>query len=225
MITIIYRTIIIYAILLCAVRLMGKRQLGDLELSEFVITILLSEIAIVPIADKSVKLLHSIVPILLLVSLEALVAFLSLKSRTVKKTVSGCPTILIKKGKLCKSEMAKERVTLDALLCELRLKNIYDVSEVDYAILEENGQISVLQKSWARTATAGDIGIEKKEDGIFHPIVVDGQVSDFNLKLCSHNRKWLKNQLKKRGLKSRDVFLMTVNDTGEINIIKNGDVL
>ncbi len=223
MYTIFIRTVITYIALIGVIRLMGKRQLGELELSEFVITMILSELASLPIADNTIPLSHSIIPIIILLSLEVIVSFVSLKCRKIKKLVGGNPSIIINKGRICKKEMAKVRIGLDELLCQLRIKNISDISDVEYAILEENGQLSVIQKMHARNATLGDLGIRNTEKGINHTLIVDGQVSDFNLNLSGKNKKWLYSQIKKRNCKLEDVFLFTVDDAGNINFVKNGE--
>ena len=224
MYTIFIRTVVTYFFLLVAVRLMGKRQLGDLELSEFVITILLSELAVLPIANKKISLLHAYVPIVILITLEALISYISIKNRNIKKLVGGAPSVLINKGVICKSEMRKLRMSLDELLCQLRLKDIFDISEVEYAILEENGQMSVIPKMSARGVTLEDMNITKKEKGIRHTLIADGQISEFSLQLTGHSHSWLKKQLKKHKCRQNEVFLFAVDDSGEIIIVKNSDV-
>lgn len=224
MYTIFFRTVITYLLLIGAMRLMGKRQLGDLELSELVITMLLSELAAASISDASIPIFFSLIPITLLVAFEVFISFLSIKSRKIKKIISGSPSIVISKGKLCKSEMAKVRMSLDELLSQLRLKDISDVNDVEYAILEENGQISVIPKMHARNATLGDLDVVQPEKGIVHTIVADGQISQFNLRLTGHDETWLHRFLKKRGCKLSEVFLLSVDDAGNINLIKNGEV-
>ena len=224
MYTLFFKTVITYFLLIGAMRLMGKRQLGDLELSELVITMLLSELASAPIADGTIPLSFSVIPIALLISFEVLTSFLSIKSRKLKKLITGSPSIIINKGKLCKSEMEKVRLGLDELFSQLRLKDISDISDVEYAILEENGQISVIPKMHARNATLGDLNIKTQEKGIVHTLIADGEISQFNLRLVGRNEKWLKNQLKKHRCSLTDVFLLSVDDAGNVNIIKNGDV-
>lgn len=223
MYTLFLRTIITYILLVGAMRLMGKRQLGELELSELVITMLLSELASIPIADNTIPLTFSIIPIIILITLEVIISFLSIKSRNLKKIIGGSPSIIIDKGRLCKKEMEKVRFGLDELMSQLRLKDISDISDVQYAILEENGQISVIPKEYARTATLSDLKISKPEKGIVHTIVADGQISDFNLRLIGRDRKWLFAKLKKEKCTLSDVFLLSVDDAGKINIIKNGE--
>ena len=153
-----------------------------------------------------------------------LVAYISIKSRKIKKLVGGAPSILINKGKICKNEMEKVRISLDELLSQLRIKNISDISDVEYAILEENGQISVIPKNSARNVTLADLNINSDEKGISHTIIADGEISNFNLSLSGHNKKWLTKELKKHKCRLSDVFLLTLDDAGNVNIIKKGDL-
>ncbi|MBR5314616.1 MAG: DUF421 domain-containing protein [Clostridia bacterium] len=220
MYTLVGKTVIIYLFLLVAVRLMGKRQLGDLELSEFVVTIMLSELAVLPLANKNVSLWHAIGHILVLIFLESFVSYLSLKNRKIKKLVGGAPSILINKGRLDKKEMTRLRFGLDELMSQLRQKDIYDISDVEYAILEENGQMSVIPKMGSRSVSLDDMGIKKEEKGMVHVLIADGELSEFNLSLTGHSHRWLKTQLKKNGCKMKDVFLMTVDDCDNVKIIK-----
>ncbi len=224
MYTLFFRTFITYIILMGAIRLMGKRQIGELELSEFVITMLLSELASIPIADNTIPLTFSLVPIIILVSLEGIVSFISVKSRNFKKIVGGTPSILICKGVISKKEMNKVRISLDELLCQLRLKNISDIDDVEYAILEENGQISVIPKMSARNVTLSDLNIHEKEKGISHILIADGEISDFNLRLTGHSKQWLYKQMKKHKCKIKDVFVFTIDDDENVNLIKKGEV-
>ena len=121
--------------------------------------------------------------------------------------------------------MEKVRISLDELLGQLRSKSISDLADVEYAILEENGQISVIQKAGARNVTPDDLNLNVTEKGIVHTLIADGQISDFNLKLLGLNRNWLNTFLKKQKCKLSDVFLLTADDAGTINLIKNGEIL
>lgn len=224
MYTLLFRTVITYILLVGAMRLMGKRQLGELELPEFIVTMILSELAAIPISDNTVPLVFSVLPITLLIALEMLVAYISIKSRKIKKLVGGAPSILINKGKICRNEMEKVRISLDELLSQLRIKNISDISDVEYAILEENGQISVIPKNSARNVTLADLNITSDEKGISHTIIADGEISNFNLSLSGHNKKWLTKELKKHKCRLSDVFLLTLDDAGNVNVIKKGDL-
>ena len=140
------RTVIIYILLLAVMRLSGKRQIGEIQISELVTTFLLSDIASYPLTDPGISLLNAVVPILTIIPLEIIFSFLTTKNNRVKKILDGNPSIVILHGKVQKKEMTRVRLSMDDLLCELRLKDIPSVADVDYAILEHNGQISVFPK-------------------------------------------------------------------------------
>lgn len=204
MVTVFIRTIIIYFALIVSIRLLGKRQVGELELSELVITFMLSELATVPILDASVPILHTVVPIVVLITSEIISSFLVTKSPFIKKLLNGNPSYIIKKGKVNQKELQKLRMGLPELLGELRLKDIGNIDDVDYAILEENGKLSVFEKDKSRLA---------------HALVVDGKMVRSNLDLSCKDEKWLLAYLKKHKVELTDVFLMTICDDNSINII------
>ena len=147
------RTIVIYMLLLAVMRLSGKRQIGEIQISELVTTFLLSDIASYPLTDPAIPLLNAVVPIFTIIPLEIIFSFLTTKSAQLKKILDGNPSIIILHGKIQKKEMSHVRLSMEDLLCELRLKNIASVSDVDYAIVEQNGQISVFQKKKSRSPT------------------------------------------------------------------------
>ena len=219
MLTIFFRTIIIYFVLVLSMRLMGKRQLGELQVSEFIITLMLSEIAVTPITSRSAPLLHAIVAILLLLSIEVLISFTLLKSNKLKRLFYGSPTILIRYGKINEKELKKNRVEIDELMSELRQKGVSDVSKVAYAILEENGKMSVFPTVHASPVTPTDLDLTPKDPGIAHVCVLDGTVVKTNLSLVSWDEKRLSSELKKMKVSLSDVFLLTVDDTSQINLI------
>ena len=204
MVTVFLRTIIIYFLLIIAIRLLGKRQVGELELSELVITFMLSELATVPILDSSVPISHTLIPIIVLIASEIISSFLVTKSQFVKKILNGNPSYIIKRGKINQKELARLRMGLPELLGELRLKDVGDVGDVEYAILEENGKLSVF---------------EKDKQPLAHALIIDGEVVRSNLDLVSKDEKWLLSYLKKHKLELKNVFLMTVCDNNNINII------
>ena len=204
MVTVFIRTLIIYFLLIIAIRLLGKRQVGELELSELVITFMLSELATVPILDFSVPISHALIPIVVLVSSEIIFSFLVTKSSFVKKLLNGNPSYIIKHGKINQKELARLRMGLPELLGELRLKDVGDVGDVEYAILEENGKLSVF---------------EKDKSPLAHALIIDGEMVRSNLDLVSKDEKWLLSYLKKHKLELKNVFLMTVCDNNNINII------
>ena len=203
MATVLIRTIIVYFIFIIAIRLLGKRQVGELELSELVITFMLSELATIPIFDPSIPLTYILIPLIILISSEIISSFLVTKSPFIKKLLIGNPSYIIKKGKLNEKELAKLRMSLSELLSELRQKDIGDVSEVGYAILEENGKLSVL----------------KKQDSFAHAIVLDGKINQNSLSLSGTNEKWIFEYLKSQNHTIDEVFLLTYSDNGKANLI------
>lgn len=210
------RTLIIYFILVTAMRLTGKRQIGELQVSELVITYMLSELAVFPIIDKNAPLLHSVIPIVILLSLEVIFSFIQTKSRRFRKIFSGGPTVLISKGKLNAPELAKNRIDLEELLGELRLKGAFDISEVEYAFLEENGQLSVLLKASASPFTPNQLDFNVTEKGCTHAVIVDGEINRAGLSATSKNERWLEELLTGEQLEISTIFLMTVDDAGGI---------
>lgn len=198
---------------------MGKRQLGQLQLSELVTTLLLSEIAADPITNPDVPLLHAVVPILLLFFLEIIISFTATKVPKFKKLFDGVPCIVVVKGKLDQRQLRKNRISLDELLSEMRKKDIYDISDVEYAILEQNGQLSITPKTEKLTVSKADLGIKDKECGISHPLVIDGHIYDYNLTLLGKDRTWLLRTLKQMGTQYKKVFLFSMDDAGNTNLI------
>lgn len=210
MATVFIRTIIIYLVFLLTFRIMGKRQVGELQISELVITFMLSELAVNPIQDMSIPILYAIIPLIVLISFEVVLSFLITKSPRVKKLLVGNPSFIIKKGRLDQRELSKLRMGLSELIAELRLKDVKDIADVDYAILEENGKLSVFQKPSANQNNSGGIG---------HAIIIDGCINESNLKQINKTNEWLRKYLKKKGLMLKSIFLMTCDDSGTTNII------
>lgn len=214
MLTVFIRTLIMYFTLVIAVRLTGKRQIGELQVSELVVTYMLSELAVFPITDKNAPLFHSVVPIIVLLSLEVIFSFIQTKSIRFRKLFSGGPTLLISKGKLNAAELAKNRIDLEELLGELRLKGAFDIADVEYAFLEENGQLSVLLKASSSPFTPDQLDITVTEKGCAHAVVVDGEINRAGLVSALKTERWLEALLKKENITADDVFLMTVDDAG-----------
>ena len=202
--TLLVRTLIIYFLLTIAMRIMGKRQLGEMELSELVTTLLLSEIAAVPITDFRIPMTRAIIPVILIISFEIIIPFIIGKKRSLKKLVEGKPSYLIYRGELRMSEIRKNRVSLDELICELRGQGYFDISDIQYAILEPNGKLSVLPKSGDATA--------QNTNGMVHSLIIDGEIIDFNLKLLKIERKWLDKKLSSLGVSLKAVRFFGVDD-------------
>jgi len=219
MASIVLRTAMVYIFLMLAMRIMGKRQLGELQVSELVTTLLLSELVALPIYEQNVPIAFSIIPVLLLLSFEIISSFLSSKFPKFKKIVEGVPSFIISKGQLIQSELKKNRIGLDELLEELRLQSITDISQVEYAILEQNGRLSVIPKCKEKPATVSDIGKSIKECGLSHPVILDGKINKSNLKILGKSEKWLSETLQKKRLKTEEIELFAVNDNDEETLI------
>jgi len=219
MVTILFRTVIIYLILTVTMRIMGKRQLGELEPSELVTTFLLSEIASLPITNLDIPVMFAVIPIITLLSLEVFASVLLIKVPTLKNLLSPRPNVLIDKGKLRQDELQKLRISTDEFLSELRQSGITDISEVYYAILEENGKLSVIPKAKHTPPTAKQMGIPVSETGISHILVSDGKLNRHGIKTLGLTSADIKQYLTENSLSLGEVFLLTRNDGGYYNII------
>lgn len=212
MLIILIRTVLIYFILALLMQLTGKRQIGQLQVSELLCALLLSELAAAPISDSSIPLTHAILPILVLSTLEVIVSFLVTKSPLIRSFFDGEPSILVNHGKLDQRALASARINLDELLGFMRLQGISTLADVDYAILEQNGQISFLPKAHALAASAEEQGISVAENGIAHPLVVDGKLQEKQIAMVSRTTDWVLAQLALRHCRLTDVFLYTLDD-------------
>lgn len=223
MTTILIRTVIIYLILNVAIRLMGKRQIGELEISDFVTTLLISEIASLPITDNSIPISHAFIPIVTLIFLEISSSLLIVSVPRLKNLLTARPTTLIRNGKFCQKAMRQARISLDELVSELRQKDITDLSEISYAILEQSGKISVITKACQRPPTVEQLGIEVKENGIYHIVIDNGTINRHSLDQMNKGEKEIERILKKRGLTKKEVYLMMMSDSGDVTVIPKED--
>lgn len=213
------RAIIIYFFVITAVRLMGKRQVGELKPHELVITILLSAIAVIPLEENSMPLANCLVPVMLFISLEILVAALSMKSLKFRNLIQGRPIFIIRKGKLDQKKLSELRFTVDDIVDALRQKDIFDLSEVEDAVIETNGSISVLPKSKYKPLTPNDIGISVEEKGMPITIVMDGKpvTEYFNEAKIKESEIELVLQSVNRDVKK--IMLLTIDDNGNTYLI------
>ena len=218
MATVLIRTLIIYCLLIGAIRLSGKRQVGELQISELVITFMISDLASAPIQDITIPLSYSIIPIVFLIAFEVIISFLVTKSKWLKKIFEGSPSFLIKKGVIDQKELEKSRISITELMGELRLKDVSSIDDVDYAIIEQNGKISVFLKPDKQPLTAYDIGITKQDSGIAHAIIVDGDINSSNLQASKKTEAWLNKYLENHRLSLKCIFLMTIDDNEKISI-------
>ena len=219
MVTVFARTLLIYVILVVSMRLMGKRQVGELQLSELIITIMLSDLASTPIYETDIPFSYAVIPILLLLSVEVILSFIILHCPRLKNLLGGKPSFIIRKGVLDQKELSRQRMCLSELIGSLRQQGISDISDVDYAILEENGKLSVFEKAEKKPPSAKLLNVSQKELGIAHALIIDRVIIKKNLASAGWTEKRLKKQLSNLGKACSDILLFTVNDAGEINII------
>lgn len=222
MMTAFARTVILYFLIMAGLRLMGKRQIGELEPGELVLTMMISDLAAVPMQDFGIPLLAGIIPILTLMALSMLLSQLSLQNLRFRDFVCGRPALLIREGILQQEVMRKNRYTIDELLEELRGQGFSDPSQVKYAILENSGQVSVLPWTRHQPPTAQQLSLKVAEDTMLPVILInDGRVLTRNLAACGKDRAWLLETLRKRHLSSpKDVFLMTLDQRQQVTCVK-----
>jgi uncharacterized membrane protein YcaP (DUF421 family) len=200
-------------------RLMGKRQLGELELSELAVAVLISDMAAHPLQDIGIPMLNGIIPIIVLLSCEILISFLSLKSEKIRTVLFGKPCVIIKNGSICQKEMRKNRFSLDELSEQLRRKDVTDISSVRCAILETDGTLNVILNASAQPLSAGAAGITRQEHGIPLGLICDGRLQKANLAKAGKSAAWLSGELDKRNIsRIADVYYMTVDECGDIYI-------
>ena len=191
---IMFRTVFFYFFILICYKIMGKKEIGELDIIDFVISLLLSQIIAISIENYKEPFLYAFVPIIILVTLQVILSFISLKNFKIRKLLDGRETVIINKGILNIKEMIKQRYSLNDLLLQLRENNIRTIEEVDYAVLENNGKLSVFKKD------------DKDKDIFPLPIIVDGNIEKSNLKLINKNIDWLNNTLYEKKLKLKDIF-------------------
>ncbi len=201
------RSVLLYVVVIFAVRLMGKRQLGELQPSELVITILISNIATLPLENPSVPLLTGVLPILALVCFEVITSWLSLRSKKLRKLISGSPKIIIRNGEIVQQTMRELRFTIDDLLVALRSQQIFTPEEVQFAIVETTGTVSVYPKSAYRPVTQSDIELDNPSENPPSVVVSDGVVIEKALTALGRDKRWLCRHLKEHGLTPEETFL------------------
>ena len=203
------RAVILYTLIIFAIRLMGKRQIGELQPGELAITILISNIAVLPIEDINVPLALGAVPILTLVCFELLISILNMKSSKLRTILSGKPMFVIQNGKINQKAIKALRFTIDDLMEGLRSCEVFDISQVAYAIVETNGSMSVIKKFQSQNVTAQMLELKGQPTTIPLVIVSDGKIVDDNLKEVGLTKKWLLNELQNKNINTKDIFIMT----------------
>ena len=211
-----FRTAILYILLIASVRLMGKRQVGQMEPAEFVVTMLVANLASIPMQDDGIPLFTGLVPILTVLGVELVLSALSMKSLWLRKLLCGKPVILIENGHILQENLRRTRITMDELTGHLRLNEVLEVDTVQYAILETNGSLSVFLKTGEKPATAKEAGIQAEKQNLPVTVVEDGKILKKNLKLAKKDEKWVKKVLQSRNTALQDTFLLTVDKTDKI---------
>lgn len=218
MITAFFRTAVLYLLLIVGLRLTGKRQIGELEPIELVLTMLLSDLASVPMQDFGIPLVNGVIPIVTLLAMSMLLSCVSLRNVRFRTLICGKPAIIIRNGRLQQDAMRHNRLTLDELFEELRTQGVTDISDVKYAVLETGGQLSVLLRTAAQPATPEQMRLDC-EDDVFLPTVIinDGRLLRGNLRQTGHDEAWLQAQLSENGVDApSQVFLLSIDERGEI---------
>lgn len=210
------RTIILYSVLIMVIRLMGKRQIGQMEPSEFVVTMLVANLAAIPMQDGGIPLFSGLVPILTVLGVELVLSVLSLRYIIVRKLLCGKPVILIDNGKILQHNLNKTRVTQDELIGHLREKDVLDLSSVQYAILETNGNISVFPFPEEMPASAQAAGISVKQQYLPITLVSDGHLLQENLKKSGKDLSWVQRTLQTHHAGLTDTWLLTVDHADHI---------
>jgi uncharacterized membrane protein YcaP (DUF421 family) len=220
MITVFFRTLLIYLMVTGAMRLMGKRQIGQLEVSELLTTFLLSEIATLPIENPDIPVLHAIVPVVTLLTLEVTMALLLSRSSRLRRKLEAPPSMLICDGHLDQRELLRNRLSIEELIASLRQQGVGDPNEVAYAILEKNGQMSLILKEEHRPVTLSDLSRTPRREGMMHLIISDGEINEYNLKLLGRDEAWLSALLQKKHLAQSEVLYLLCNDAGKVSVLK-----
>lgn len=221
MVIAVVRTIILYLIIIFGIRLLGKHQVGELEPAEFVLALIIADIASVPMQDYGIPLLMGIIPIVTLLCLSMILSLLTMKSLKLRALLSGVPSILIRDGKMDQKEMRRTRMTLDEVLEELRLQGYTDPSSIKYAILETNGQLSILPYADQKPPTAKELNVSVKDAGLPLVLINDGRLISDNLKRRGLDENWLHKRLAEYKVNStKEVFLLTVDEQNQTYFIR-----
>ena len=209
------RTVILYIIIIAGIRLMGKRQVGELEPSELVLSLIIADLASVPMQDNGIPLLAGVIPIVALLAVATILSVLTVRSIRFRTLLCGRPSIVVENGLVRESELRKNRFTIDELLEELRGQGYADFKSVKFAVLETNGKLSVLPYAEQRPVTAAQMGLSPEEPGLPVILISDGRLLSHNLKGRGYEQVWLEKQLSLHGLSHpSQVFLLTVDDRG-----------
>lgn len=210
------RVSIIYLVVLIVMRLMGKREISQMQPFELVIAIMIADLASVPMADTGIPIFNGIIPILALLLFQLIISLINLKSITLRKIICGKPRMLIYRGKIDEKALKKEKITINELQERLRQNNIFSIGDVEYAILETSGQISVIQKPEKRTTIPEDFHILPDYEGIPYDLIIDGKVMHENIQAIGRDERWLKKEVEKFKIKPEEALIVTYDGKGQI---------
>lgn len=217
MLVVFARTIILYVVVVIVMRIMGKRQIGQLQPFELVVAILISELAAVPMQNTGIPLVNGLVPILTLLVAQMSMSFIALKSTKARGFICGRPSVLIKNGEIQELQLKKEMYTLNDLLEQLRINSTPNIADVEFAILETNGQLSIIPKSQKRPLSAEDLKISTKYEGMPLDLIVDGTIIYKNLKIINLDEEWLQKEIKKLSNNDiKDILFASIDSDGNI---------
>ena len=212
-----FRTLILFFMVIIAMRLMGKRQIGQLQPYELAVLIMISALGAIPMEDISIPLFNSIIPIILLISFQILVSFAAQKSEKLRAAVSGRPSILIENGKIMESELRELHLNINDLLEQLRICGYPNINDVEFAVFETNGEITVIPKSQSRPLQPRDLGVPTSYEGLPYPLIIDGNVNYENLGKVKKDELWLRNELSRLGINEvNDVLFASLDTEGRL---------
>ena len=210
------RSIFLYIIVLIVMRLMGKREIGQLQPFELAISIMIADLASTPMADAGIPLTNGIIPILALLVMHLVISMINIKSIKGREILCGKPSILIYRGRIDEKMLRKERFTVNELEERLRGSNVVNIGDVEYAILETSGQVTVIQKPEKKNVTVEDLGLKSEYEGLAYDLVLDGKVMYENLKILKKDYQWLEKQVTKFGIKPEQALIVTLDGKGQI---------
>ncbi|UNC92685.1 YetF domain-containing protein [Candidatus Contubernalis alkaliaceticus] len=218
---VVMRTVVFYVTVLIVIRLLGKREVGQLSSFDLVVAIMIAELAAIPMDKIEIPIYVGILPILTLAILEVMLAGVSLKSKIARSVINGVPSVLIENGNILEGELRKLRYNINDLLRQLREKDVFNISDVEFAILETSGKISVVLKSQSRPVIPKDLNLRPSYEGLSHPLIIDGNVNTDNLKKVKLDSQWLKDELKKNNVNDfKEVLLATIDSQGNLYVSK-----
>ena len=218
-----FRSVILYVLVLIVMRIMGKREIGQLQPFELAISIMIADLASIPMTEVGVPLSNGVIPILGLLVMHLLISLINLRSTKAREILCGKPRLLIARGKIDEKALRKERFTINELEERIRSKDVYNLGDVEYAILETSGEVTVIQKPEKRTTTPEDFNIQVDYEGIPYDLIVDGRIMYKNLQKLGKNYTWLEKEVKKFGFKPEEALIATIDGKGQFFCQKKGE--